>query len=78
MTFSGHNLDQAAIKAGTTNDVSAATAAVAAAGGESAEWTPAEAVANGSTIYCFKGGVLWFTASVVAPAGPGEGNGSDE
>jgi len=78
MTFSGHNLDQAAIKAGTTNDVSAATAAVAAAGGESAEWTPAEAVANGSTIYCFKGGALWFTASVVAPAGPGDGNGSDE
>ena len=78
MTFSGHNLDQAAIKAGTTNDVSAATAAVAAAGGESAEWTPAEAVANGSTIYCFKGGALWFTASVVAPAGPGEGNGDDE
>lgn len=63
---SGQNLNLADIKAGTTNNVAAATALTLSGNNTKATYTAASAMAAGSSLFVFKGGVLWFTCTVIA------------
>lgn len=64
---SGTNLQLGELKAGTTNDVAAATAMELGSENTKARWVGN--VAAGSTLYVFKEGTLWFSAAVQADDG---------
>lgn len=73
----GANLTDGYVKVGTTNDISAASDLEAdEEDASNASKTFISPIQNGSTLYFWKNGTLWFTCAVVA-AGGGGGNGDE-
>lgn len=74
VVVNGTNLDQAEIKAGTTNSEASAAALSLSDGNTKAQWI-GEATA-GQTLYVFKQGTLWFSIAVQSVGGD-NGSGLD-
>lgn len=72
MEVTGSNLTEGILKVGTANDVSQAANMTVNGAGTKATWSGSAAA--GTTLYVFKNGTLWFTASAVAPEGGGDGD----
>ena len=69
----GSNLTDGYVKVGTTNDINAASDLEAdEEDASNASKTFISPIQNGSTLYFWKNGALWFTCAVVAPGGGGD------
>lgn len=71
---SGSNLTEGILKVGTANDASQAANMSVNAAGTKATWSGS--AAEGTTLYVFKSGSLWFTATAVAAGGDPNGDGN--